>query len=74
MTFTFADQPHKIPGTYYFVDKSGHKTLRYLDGSQYIFKHTARKPPVKHLTIYKYTKKIINKLLTFIDSKFFYGE
>ena len=38
------------------------------------FNHTAYKSPTKHLILYKYTKKIINKLLHFIDSDFFYEE
>lgn len=73
MKFSFDTKQHWIEGTYYHVDRKGNKTLRYYDGEEYIFNHTVRKPPTKHLLIYKYTKKIINKLIRFIDSNFFYG-
>lgn len=71
MKFSTSGQ-HWLPGTYVYVDRKGNKTIRYYDGEEFVFNHTARKPPTKHLLIYKYTKKIINKLIHFIDSKFFY--
>ena len=72
MKFSFDTKQYWIPGTYYHVDRKGNKTLRYYDGEEYIFNHTAYKSPTKHLILYKYLKRFINKLCSILDSNFFY--
>ena len=73
MIVTFSQTPDNF-GTHHEIDRKGKHILVYKDAGTYEFTRNAKKSPTKHLTIYKYTKKIINKLLHFIDSNFFYED
>lgn len=57
--------------TYTLVDRSGNRTIIFKDKEQYQLHTNAKYIPTKHLLIYKYLKRIIIKLINFLDSNYF---
>ncbi len=60
--------------THHVIYLKGKHILVYKDGGVYEFTRNAKKPPTKHLILYKYLKRFINKLCSILDSDFFYGK
>lgn len=71
MIITFSQTPDNF-GTHHEIDHKGKHILVYKDAGTYEFTRNAKKSPTKHLILYKYLKRFINKLCSILDSDFFY--